>query len=55
MLTANTTEEPTLVVSVKPFVKFTEQQQLHISMLPSTYIVNKKLLSFAAAFRLYCQ
>ncbi|TNV88020.1 hypothetical protein FGO68_gene1522 [Halteria grandinella] len=53
-LTAQT-EEPALLLSVKPFAKFTELQQLQISMLPSSCIFNRRLLSFIAALRLYCQ
>jgi hypothetical protein len=53
-LTANT-EDPALLLTIKPLNKLPEATVLHISMLPSSCIVNKKLLSFLAAFRVYCQ
>ena len=52
---AATAEEPFLLVTVKPLPgKSSEQTQLLLSVLPSTCLVGKRLLSFVAAFRFYC-
>ena len=52
-LTQNSTDEALLIVNIKPFAKFQELTQLHISMLPSICLVSKRLLSFVSAFRVY--
>lgn len=53
-LTSSSSDEPTLLLSVKPFQKLTEKEQLHLAILPPTLLLNKKLLIFASAFRLHC-
>lgn len=54
-LLTSSSDEGMITLSVKPFAKLTEAQQLHLSMLPSSCLVNKRLLSFAVAFRVLAQ
>jgi hypothetical protein len=48
------TDEPHLLLSVKPQSKLTETQQVQLAILPGSCVFNKRLLSFLSAFRLYC-
>jgi len=45
--------ESRLTVNVRPFTKFTEETKFHMSMLPSTCLINKRLLYFVSGFRNY--
>lgn len=53
MLTASSDNEAVMTVSVKPIGRLSEAAQLQVSMLPQNCVINRRLLSFVAAFRLF--
>ena len=51
---AGTSEDPLLILTLKPYIKFQEPTQFYLATLPNTLLISKRLLSFASAFRVYC-
>jgi hypothetical protein len=43
----------TIVVSFKPVASLEAETKYHIEMMPSTCLVNKKLLTFVSGYRNY--
>ena len=49
----NKTVNSLLNVSIRPFTKFTEETRFHLDLLPSTCLIQKRLLYFVSGFRNY--